>query len=87
MTDAENARCITICGKMYRLEDPNQSEEDIQDAMEKGVKITILVAYNGGGLDPEHFYLEGRLTIDPNHPCGRLTTHARVKAGKLPWPG
>ena len=86
MTDPTDDRCITICGVPYRLEDPKQSEQAIQDAIVQGQKITIEVAYRAGGLDDEH-HMTGMLTVDPNHPCGRLTTIARVKPGRLPWPG
>ena len=79
-------RCITICGIPYRLEDPDQSEDAIQEAIDNGTPITVEVAYRAGGLDIDH-YMTGRLRIDPNHPCGRPITHAKVKEGRLPWPG
>jgi hypothetical protein len=83
-TDPRN-RWITICDTDYYLVDPKQSEDEVQDAIDQGNKITIQVAYLRPGMDDEH-YMEGMLTVDPNHPCGRTTTKARVKTGKMPWP-
>ena len=83
-TDPKN-RWITICDTDYYLLDDRPSEEEIQDAIDNGIKIPIHVAYQRPGMDDNH-YMEGTLRLDPNNPCGRTTTRARVKEGKMPWP-
>jgi hypothetical protein len=85
-TDELN-RWITICDTDYYLLDPDQSEDEIEKAIIAGNPITIHVGYLRPGMDPKLFYMDGRLRVDPNHPCGRLTTQAHIKAGRLPWPG
>jgi hypothetical protein len=80
-----DARWITICGTHYLLVNPEPTQEDVQDAIDKGNKITIRVAYQPAG--PGDYHMEGNLTVDPHHPCGRLTTNATVVERRLPWPG
>jgi hypothetical protein len=84
-TDPAN-RWITICDTDYYLVDPTKSDEEIDKAIQAGEKIQIHVAYRRPGMDDEH-YMDGTLTVDPNHPCGRFVTTARIKPGRLPWPG
>ena len=76
---------IQVCDTYYLLLDPVPSQADVQNAIDEGNKITIRVAYQPATAGEYH--MEGMLRVDPNHPCGRLTTNATVVERRLPWPG